>query len=788
VDKRDILAGLKDIPWRKLECAYADDSVPALLRTLASGGNSAEEAFHELFGSLCHQGSVYPASVAAAPFLARIAAAGLLTREVLILLGSIAASTDERDLPEPGGARAAVAAQAVLLAPLLAGPDPRVRATAIWVLTQARAPGLVPLLRERWAAEADPTVRATVLKALSVLEPALAADLAAPVLASSVLASSVPASSVLAAPDPADPGRADGGLCLIAAVACVAAGQPWTTGLHAAATAWMADGEVLPDFWDDNDPFEGLILALAERGEPDAATRLVSAGLTYADPGPAAPAGPQSGPVRTSAFRAPPGPGRVRERSAWSAAELARAYRSPAQALVLPLAVAAADADAGISALCLLRELHAAGIPGAAESAVTDRVAAAAEVVGPDRRADEALACLIDLGDPRVARLLARDLRHRPHALAAAANAARSQVPAPPSLLLPSPALPSPGLPSPALPCDPALLEAVRGYLRAPEVRARRVRGNIPGDLFALVRSWGPDAAPAIPEVLALQPVPPLNAAITLAAVDPGHPDLLPLLRQTAATGRRWERTSAASLLRDLTGADEPFLAVLEDGLRGHGHELGDVATAIARLGPAGASLAPAIAAALSPGVNPGARSGENHARIELALALTAVTGDAAPAIPVLAEALSPDHPRADGGWLAATAADAAAVLGVLAMPLVPAIVLLLDDPAHVPAATCALLRIDPGSLGGVPLIRLADLLVATVADVSSHTQERAVTVLAELGPARLPAGTLEQLRHLAERDQRLRQAGVIDHIIRDDEEMRSGLRQLLSQLPPSPS
>jgi hypothetical protein len=396
---------------------------------------------------------------------------------------------------------------------------------------------------------------------------------------------------------------------------------------------------------------------------------------------------------------------------------------------------------------------------------VIARLAALADVPGEDRRADEALACLIELADPRAARLLARDLRHRPHALNAAADAARSQLPPSPS------PFPPPALSPPALTCDRALLDAVRGYLRAPELQARRVRINVPGDLLALVHSWGPDAAPAIPEVLGLRAVPPLNVAITLTAVDPAHPDLLPLLRQTAATGRSYERTSAASRLRDLTGEDGPLLAVLEDGLRQHGYQLRSVADDVAKLGPAGASLAPAVTAALHRAVEPRAGFPEQAARIQLALALVSITGDAGPVIPVLAQILGQDR-RDDDGPLAATVADAASALGAAAMPLVPAIVPLLDDPAHVPAAAWALLRIDPEALGGVPLARLADLLVL------------AVDALVELGSARLPAGVVDQLRHLAERDQRLRRYGVIGHIIRDDERLRSGLRRILGPPP----
>jgi hypothetical protein len=135
-----------------------------------------------------------------------------------------------------------------------------------------------------------------------------------------------------------------------------------------------------------------------------------------------------------------------------------------------------------------------------------------------------------------------------------------------------------------------------------------------------------------------------------------------------------------------------------------------------------------------------------------------------------------------EDGPLAATAA--AATLGAAAMPLVPAIVSLLDDSVHGPTAAHALLRIDPGHVGGVRLAKLAELLVAAVAEFSSHAQQLAVNVLAELGSARLPAGVVDQLRHLAGRDQRLRRYGFIAHIIRDDEQLRSGLCRILAQLP----
>jgi len=727
VDKRDILAGLDDVPWPDLACAYSEEELPGLLRTVASGAAEADRALADLANALCHQGSVYPASAAAAPFLARIAAAGVRTRDVLEVLGSIAENCDERGLTAPGAARAAVAAQTGLLAPLLAHPDSGVRTTAVWALTQARAPALVPLLRERWEAEAHPVVRATVLKALSELDPDLGGRLAAAVLADAEAAAA-----------------ADGGELLVAATACLAAGQPWSDRLHAAATAWMADGDVLPHFWNDfnDDPFEDLILALAAGGDPVAAVRLVTTGLAY--PGPGQPA--------------PPGAGHVRDKTAWCARELARGYRSPVVALILPLAAAAAGADeeAGFTAISLLRELPREQLPEVGQPAVTDRLAAVAHVRGPDRRADEALIFLIEQGDPRAARLLARDLRDRPFALAAAARWRSSAL----------------------LPCDPALLEAVRAYLREPGPD-----GNTAAFLLSLVTSWGPAAAPAIPDVLGLQRRHPLNVASALTAIDPGHPAIVPILNRLAASGRSWQRIEAASRLRALTGADEALLAALTDGLREQGYQLRSVAEAIVQLGPAGASLGPAVSVALRAARDPVAESSLADARVPLAMALASLTGDPAAAIPVLAEVLDQDQEQ-EGGWPAASAADAAADIGALARPLAPAVVPLLDDLNHGPTAVRALLKIDPVSLGGVPLARLAEVLVAAVGDPSSHGQDLAVAVLAELGPARLPAATVVKLRELAERDQRLCRYGAIDHIIRRDEKLRSGLRQLLGDLP----
>jgi hypothetical protein len=119
---------------------------------------------------------------------------------------------------------------------------------------------------------------------------------------------------------------------------------------------------------------------------------------------------------------------------------------------------------------------------------IADRLVGIADAAGPDRRADEALALLIDIGDPRAPAMLTRELRHRPTALTTAAGHKR------------------------ALPFDPMLLDAIRDLLRDEQTRL--------GGLTALplLRAWGKAAASAVPEVLGLLPEHPMEVAATLMA------------------------------------------------------------------------------------------------------------------------------------------------------------------------------------------------------------------------------------------------------------------------------
>ncbi len=311
-------------------------------------------------------------------------------------------------------------------------------------------------------------------------------------------------------------------------------------------------------------------------------------------------------------------------------------------------------------------------------------------------------------------------------------------------------------------------------------MRAKDMDHNSQVFLLALLSAWGPAAEPAIPELLAILPRHPLGAGSALAAIAGPLPAAIETLSQAAAAGTVTQRLTAATTLRSLTGDDEPLLAAIEQGLRQRGYELRAAARAARTLSTSARRLVPALTTALHAAVGPDATAPDISARIQLALALWHHTGDAASAIPVLADGLGRD-PRRSGRWTAIHAADAAAVIGAAAKPLIPAILPLLDDPAQCPAAVHALLRIDPRSHGGVDLAVLADRLVTAVG-TDCGPQQRAVAALGEIGPGRLPPAAVNQLRHLAEQDQRIIRSGLLTDIIRNDERLRTAIRQLLNQ------
>jgi hypothetical protein len=171
-----MLEGLDDPPWGALEHAYGTaDDIPEVIRAVASvDEDEADAAIDELFGAVVHQGTVYSATVAAVPFIAELAVAPEVHhRSTLVYLLGATSDPAKAYGAEVDAVRGAVTAQVPRLLPLLADPDPRVRESAAYASAQCpeMAGPVVAELRERWAVEDVPLVRASLLAALGRLDP-----------------------------------------------------------------------------------------------------------------------------------------------------------------------------------------------------------------------------------------------------------------------------------------------------------------------------------------------------------------------------------------------------------------------------------------------------------------------------------------------------------------------------------------------------------------------------------------------------------------------------------------
>ncbi|MEU2408671.1 HEAT repeat domain-containing protein [Streptomyces rubiginosohelvolus] len=99
----DLLAGLDDIDWARLDHAYGyADDVPGQIRQACGDGEARRKAWSMLFSNVFHQGSRYTASPYTVPFFARIAIAGRhpARSSALTMLKVLAIDWhDEYDLP-----------------------------------------------------------------------------------------------------------------------------------------------------------------------------------------------------------------------------------------------------------------------------------------------------------------------------------------------------------------------------------------------------------------------------------------------------------------------------------------------------------------------------------------------------------------------------------------------------------------------------------------------------------------------------------------------------------------
>ncbi|WP_267242095.1 HEAT repeat domain-containing protein [Streptomyces sp. PR69] len=227
--------------------------------------------FLGLYETLLDDGAVCGATAAAIPFLARLAAAGWKSRELLEFLGATTGDPRKEHLrsAETAACRRALAAQLPLILPLTGeAADPRVRQTAAWAAARAGAAAeATPVLRRRWAEEQDPLVRAELLAGLVRLDPRCAEEFALPSLG---------------------PER-HGSVRIVAVLMCLDAGLPWTQSLHETALSLLpAEPLVLAPYDQERtDPVRYVLNALLARGadeDRDSAYTLLDAALRSPDP------------------------------------------------------------------------------------------------------------------------------------------------------------------------------------------------------------------------------------------------------------------------------------------------------------------------------------------------------------------------------------------------------------------------------------------------------------------------------------------------------------------------
>lgn len=191
-----MLDGLDAVPWSTLTHAYGPATdVPEVLRRLAAGESAALD---ELFSNIWHQGTVYPATAPAVPFLLELLASKTVNLPgLLTLLTSIAGGASYLDVhqslmppsrrPKPEeveaelvwvrAAREAVKQGTPKFLALLSHADEEVRAVAVNALASCGAARTeASVLREAAARESSPVVRASIVVALGADDAAWLSD------------------------------------------------------------------------------------------------------------------------------------------------------------------------------------------------------------------------------------------------------------------------------------------------------------------------------------------------------------------------------------------------------------------------------------------------------------------------------------------------------------------------------------------------------------------------------------------------------------------------------------
>lgn len=177
-----MLKDLDTINWNGLDGAYgpAGDTVEILRGLASSDEEVAGEALDEFFSSIWHQGTVYPVTAAAVPFIVDLAAGRAVHhRDALCFaLGGFgdANMSDGTALP---AVRRALQVNSDSLLPLLADPESAVREAATYAIAYSGGgEKAAAALAARRDAEGDPQVQAGIVLGLCAVRPAVGLQVA----------------------------------------------------------------------------------------------------------------------------------------------------------------------------------------------------------------------------------------------------------------------------------------------------------------------------------------------------------------------------------------------------------------------------------------------------------------------------------------------------------------------------------------------------------------------------------------------------------------------------------
>jgi hypothetical protein len=580
-----VLQGLDDIDWAALGSASGTaDELPNMLRAIAAGVEpDAGEAVDELINEVFHQHTVWECTDPAVPFIVELAAEPTVAyrSSLVYLLGSLSYE-----------GVTAVVPHVPRLLPLLDDADDGVRECAAYLVGwhDGHAGLTLPVLARRWADEAVPLVRASVLAAIGALDLDRGWALA---------------EATLHDPDPVL--RAAAGWVL------VRMRQWWSAEdrpmppatLEAVATAF-ADGDPLASWaWSYNVQAEFVEGIEDVPGARDT--------------------------MFTSLVRSPSAD--TRRHTLFEIGDRIRSSRSAPARLVPLLGPLLSDEDAKVRGTAATTARQS----GSAARLVIDDVAELATTLttdgpsdGASDGAEAALSTLVDLGDPRWRPVMLAAWRS-PRPLKFAAEALETASP----------------------PADPELVDAVAARIATQVEVAAGVGwiGEEVDELAGLVRQWraaGSPAAGALIAALAFEVATdrPTPGAIcgALAELGADASPALPALRTAAARSfHGYDRIHAALALWRLAGDVGPALevgALMLSGPNGYdeGLEAWIYPETVTRLLPLGADLVP-----LEPHLRRHiADHPERHkANCQLARVLWHLHGDADDVVPVLRAGLS---------------------------------------------------------------------------------------------------------------------------------------------------